>query len=1026
MKILAIRGKNLASLESEFDIDFTREPLKSSGIFAITGNTGAGKSTILDALCLALFDNAPRLKDAEQIDVADTEDKFITQRDSRNLLRRGAGEGYAEVDFIALDGDRYRSRWTVKRTGGKSEGALRQTAIILENLSTSTKEQGTKTELLKKISRIIGLTFAQFTRAVLLAQNDFFTFLKSKQSEKAELLEKLTGTEAYSKISAAIYRKTNDAKNELSLIQQRIADVELLSEEELEVFRHEEQNLKSGLKPLNELQTVIEKKLEWIEQETSLKNEIADAEKKLETALDKIRQAGNRYEYLRLIDVTQEIRDTFFSWKEKQNQSERLQEQIATGHRELESTLKQSEVAERELQEAKSKREENERQYASLKPEIEKAKELDIRIQSVEKNVKESRKELEIQEKNRNTVEKAIAGLQQEIAGIREENGELEIWFAGREAYAQIVTSIELMVTVLDDIQFTKGQASQLSENLKSNRELATSYQEQLQRREAEAERLNKLLPAEIVQLRAGLEEGKPCPVCGSVHHPLKESTPEIGIDEKELNRAKEETANAIASVREKIENTQKEITRLETLTANYRKQYEDARQKATGMFREIPRWEKELEKGGFQKRLTAFAEQWKASEQRLQQGLKAIEILQTRLESENNNLKQLQETCLRRKEAWQNQVSVLEELTGERKGLLEGKKAADVETRFRKLQEEYAQKVETREQVRNELENRKARINGALSQLNRDYGIYRQDAEKLYRAVNEWIDNPEHPVTLDMLAGLTSKTAEWITAEKNCLNGLNEKKVEFSTALKERQVRMKSHLESANRPDEGQNTELLGALLTDTIEKIKLAGKRLTEIEVSTSKHNDGLERVRAFEKELKKKEQFYQDWAKLNDLLGSAGGDKFKKIAQGYTLDVLLGYANQHLKELTGRYKLEKIPGTLSLQVVDNDMLGEVRTVHSLSGGESFLISLALALGLSSISSNRMKIESLFIDEGFGSLDIDTLAVAMNALENLQTQGRKIGVISHVEEMKERITTQIQVVKFANGKSRIEISGY
>ena len=150
-----------------------------------------------------------------------------------------------------------------------------------------------------------------------------------------------------------------------------------------------------------------------------------------------------------------------------------------------------------------------------------------------------------------------------------------------------------------------------------------------------------------------------------------------------------------------------------------------------------------------------------------------------------------------------------------------------------------------------------------------------------------------------------------------------------------------------------------------------------------------------------------------------------EISSIAQGYTLDVLLGYANKHLEELSKRYKLEKIPNTLALQVIDNDMLGEVRTVHSLSGGESFLISLSLALGLSSLSSNRMKIESLFIDEGFGSLDIETLGIAMDALESLQTQGRKIGVISHVEEMKERISTQIQVTKSANGKSVIKVIG-
>ena len=116
---------------------------------------------------------------------------------------------------------------------------------------------------------------------------------------------------------------------------------------------------------------------------------------------------------------------------------------------------------------------------------------------------------------------------------------------------------------------------------------------------------------------------------------------------------------------------------------------------------------------------------------------------------------------------------------------------------------------------------------------------------------------------------------------------------------------------------------------------------------------------------------------------------------------------------------------PDTLALQVIDCDMCDEIRTVYSLSGGESFLISLALALGLSSLSSNNLKVESLFIDEGFGSLDADSLRTAMEALEQLQMQGRKIGVISHVQEMSERISVQVQVHKKINGKSVLTVVG-
>ena len=131
MKILAIRGKNLASLEDEFEIDFTTEPLKSAGIFAITGSTGSGKSTLLDALCLALFDDTPRTSRArESIAIPDVRDKTVNQKDCRTVLRRGMGEGYAEVDFISLGGEKFRSRWMVKRARGRADGALQNAEIV--------------------------------------------------------------------------------------------------------------------------------------------------------------------------------------------------------------------------------------------------------------------------------------------------------------------------------------------------------------------------------------------------------------------------------------------------------------------------------------------------------------------------------------------------------------------------------------------------------------------------------------------------------------------------------------------------------------------------------------------------------------------------------------------------------------------------------------------------------------------------------------------------------------------------------
>jgi exonuclease SbcC len=156
---------------------------------------------------------------------------------------------------------------------------------------------------------------------------------------------------------------------------------------------------------------------------------------------------------------------------------------------------------------------------------------------------------------------------------------------------------------------------------------------------------------------------------------------------------------------------------------------------------------------------------------------------------------------------------------------------------------------------------------------------------------------------------------------------------------------------------------------------------------------------------------------------LIGSATGDTFRKIAQAYNLDLLVHHANVQLRQLVRRYRLKRGGSMLGLLVMDTEMGDELRSVHSLSGGETFLVSLALALGLASMASSTLKIESLFIDEGFGSLDPESLQLAMDALDGLQAQGRKVAVISHVQEMHERIPVQIQVRRQGNGLSTLEV---
>lgn len=1027
MKILAIRGKNLASLEGQFNIDFTVEPLKSSGIFAITGQTGAGKSTILDALCLALFDNAPRLNKAESsVNMYDVEEKTITQKDSRNVLRRGASEGYAEVDFVALNGDKYRSRWMVRRARGKADGTLQATSIKLDNLTGNSEEQGTKSNLLNRIVELIGLSFDQFTRAVLLAQGDFANFLKAKSSEKAELLEKLTGTEIYSKISVSIYQKTTDAKNALDLILQRMKDVKLLTDEELNTLIEENNTKNEELKPLKIQAGQIEKKLSWIKEDDLIKQELNQAEKELEAIQLTIRGASPRYEYMDMIDKSLEIRDSYIGFINKTNGQENILTEIEKDETILKNISEQLEKTTISLSEAKKTQEEIDAKYNSLKPDINLAKELDIKIQaSIEKQA-ELKKELETYKKQLLASDETIASQKESQEKTIKEKAQLEQWFLDNDVYKTIVSKVDLIENLINTAYSAQRQKENTSNSLKTNKAMLETTQKQLRRFELEAERLNNLLPTEIINLRHKLIEGEACPVCGSSHHPFKDNIEQSQkINEEELEANKQRVQNNINKLKTQIEQTQKGITEFETYIKNFEEQYGNSYSSLKDNLNLLPDWETKLKAETLGKELSLFATQWHDNRKRLDSSTLFLENVSARIITEEKARSPILENISNKEKGYQSEEELHKKNIEQRKLLLGGKSVEEVEKHYLNSRELQSKLLENLNIEKEKIDAQKSSLTGKIEQQKKDAETNEKEINRLKIQIQEWLKDENHQISAEILKDLISKSREWINQEKQYLSEIQNKRLTAEATLTERKKRNIKHLESEDKPLDEETKDSLSENLNTISELTESINKQLSEIEVSLLSHEKGKEQIKSFEKELNEKSELFENWSKLNDLLGSANGNKFKTIAQGYTLDVLLSYANKHLKDLTQRYSLEKIPDTLALLVVDNDMLGEVRSVHSLSGGESFLISLALALGLSSLSSNRMKIESLFIDEGFGALDIDTLSVAMDALDNLQTQGRKIGVISHVEEMKERITTQIQVIKSANGRSSVNIIG-
>jgi exonuclease SbcC len=217
---------------------------------------------------------------------------------------------------------------------------------------------------------------------------------------------------------------------------------------------------------------------------------------------------------------------------------------------------------------------------------------------------------------------------------------------------------------------------------------------------------------------------------------------------------------------------------------------------------------------------------------------------------------------------------------------------------------------------------------------------------------------------------------------------------------------------------------ETLSVLLTEAETEAAALLERTGALREQLRLHAERRRQAQALAIEIAAQQREYHRWSLLNDLIGQADGKKFRTFAQGLTLQKLVALANAHLQQLSGRYLIaKKDEAELDLEVIDTYQADNRRSALSLSGGESFLVSLSLALGLSDLAGRDTRIRSLFIDEGFGTLDDNSLDLALATLENLQSSGKTIGIISHVKALKERIGVQVQVVKRSNGFSEVQV---
>ena len=1212
MKILAIRLKNLASLAGPFEIDFTREPLASSGLFAITGPTGAGKSTLLDALCLALFGAVPRLNNTGRDAKVPDADGEIATGDPRTLLRRGTGEGFAEVDFLGIDGRRYRARWEANRAREKANGKLQASRQSLRDLDTDQLLASQKGEYKSQLEAVLGLNFEQFTRAVMLAQSEFSAFLKADDNDRSELLEKLTDTALYTRLGKRAFDKSKETREAHKLLQDQASGITPLAAEaraELDQrLTDAQQQLQDGQAQLKQLE-LQHSWLKELQQIQALHRAAGEQLQHAQQAVDA--QAADRLNLKRLEHLAPQ-RHQFARQAELSAQLSPLAAQIHE-HSARQSTLqaRQGEL-ERVLASARTTLHQAQEQHSSSAPRLRQAFAEQANLQRLGEAINTASEHKHGAEQASLEGQQAIAHMlerqqhaaeqlasiasqlehsqhlapvceawrlhrerlqQLMLVGNRLKQGEAELLALQQRASdsatdleqqrqqlavlyseadvepAAVAEQVQILGSLLQDNRKQLRAIEELSRLWASQQQLHSrgqALQERLNSVHGERERLTRegvqakaeltlaeqalqvtreLLErqrlarsASVEELRAQLQDDQPCPVCGSAEHPYHQ--PEALL--QSLGRHDEsEQANAqqaVDQLKEKLGELRAEVGGLIAQQKELLQQQEQLAVQQQGL---TPELEAHPLAAQLFAQDEARREAWLSQQnQQLQQRIAQDEQRQSALltvQQEAARLSQALQSAEQASQQATQQLSLQQQELGNDRQRLEDELAAfasllpaeimvglrqEPAATFMQLDQQVSQRLEQLAQQREELEEQQQR------QLNLD----KEQERQLHRSQQLHAAQQQHQAlaeqqqatrdTLGELLGEQPSAEQWQQhleqaveqarqaqgqAEQQ-LHEVARQLIQLAAELKAAQQRQQSlEAESteldtriaawrAEHPqlDDGGLEQLLGysdeqvsqlrqqlqlsesaieqarvllqereqrlldhqAQQTDALDAEQLAGA-LAALQHDNAQREQHCAELRAQQAEDQRRQDAnqalaqrieaayneWQRWARLNALIGSATGDTFRKIAQAYNLDLLVHHANAQLRQLVRRYRLKRGGSMLGLLVMDTEMGDELRSVHSLSGGETFLVSLALALGLASMASSTLKIESLFIDEGFGSLDPESLQLAMDALDGLQAQGRKVGVISHVQEMHERIPVQIQVRRQGNGLSTLEV---
>ena len=995
MKILSVQFTNINSLAGTTRSDVT-DPGFSSGVFLITGPTGSGKTTILDAITLALFGRTGR------------QGSFTSGAEGTNeAMNRDSGFCSSEVEFTGVDGYRYRAIWSQARARNKPDGrlqAVHRSLIALDEGERDLSEHTLRaTDALT--SARLGFTFEEFTRTVILEQGQFDSFLKAKETERGDILEKATRTDQFTKAGRAVFaafQRAEAAKKKAEAEWEHF-NSEILSEEERIRLTASCQALLAKKEALGKEQDALQKILSWQEQDGQLKqrgealarqreafDSGAEEARRQCLVLDKAKKARTLDGlHAGVVDAAAEAGKARALVVEKEND-------VIGREKRIPELKDHAEQAARQLEQARAEKEKAE-------PAIKRARELDGRLRDVRHAIEATRKALAESDSRLTKVRRTLVADQKD----QERYGRL-LEFA--EAYrdgtvpAAVEFAADPVVRAVDGWKKaqadSKARADELTTLENADRRLSIRF-EQAEKdwpavremhnqcvNRAEQAAIQARVRASLDDHRAELVDGKPCPLCGATVHPY--ASPDVHVE-------------SFDEAEEKLEAAKTALVAAQARHDALRSEASQAHQKAERM---------RLAVGALQAEISTRKAE---VDQRILSIRGKFEALADSIDQKKQNLSECEEDVLAKKAEAEAAARPLPSLESQRKEIpfLDPDEEA---SRLQKLVDERG--------------NQGVQATRAHDKACQELEASRKALQEARRAVTE-----KERGAIEARAGFDARIgalgfsdeAVWqsvrlgdddLRATERAV-ALREQKSASLLAL-EKDYREARELHERKRPDEVIPLDEARERLAETKNNFDEASSGSGSLAQQLARNRQDEERCQKAHETLLSATAVFEKWKNLNKWLGGMDGKNFRVYAQGRTLDHLLRAATPYLSVMSGnRYSFIWNPstGTLKPQIVDHFLGDEVRDVSNLSGGETFMVSLSLTLGLSRLSGDHFSVGTLFLDEGFGTLDETCLQLALDTLSKLHSEGCLVGIISHVEAIKEFIPSRIEVKRTGPG---------